>query len=72
MIYNQFNIYKGNRKVCDLLIISLIDIPFGLARKCNESSHESWKTVTGKYEVSDQEQESLNFMTSRWNNFRIK
>ena len=53
MIYNQFNIYEGNRKVCDLLIISLIDILFGLARKCNENSHESWKTVVGKYEVSD-------------------
>ena len=48
------------------------DIPFGLARQCNENSHEAWKALIEKYEVPDETQDSLNEVTNIWNNFRIK
>ena len=53
-------IYEGNSKAWDLPIINLTEIPSGLVRKCDENSHESWKALIDKYEVSDEKQESLN------------
>ena len=53
-------------------MIILIDIPFGLVRHCNENSHEAWKSLIDKYEVSDEKQEILNEFTDRWSNCRIK
>ena len=46
-------------------MISLPDVPFGLVRKYDENSHESWKDLIEKYEVSDENQESLNEVTIR-------
>ena len=43
-----------------------------LVKQCDEISHESWKVLIDKYEVLDENQESLNEITNRWNNFRIK
>ena len=45
------NIYEGNSKVWDFLIISLTDITFGLVRQSDEHSHDVWKTLIEKYEV---------------------
>ena len=53
-------IYEGNSKACYFLIISLTDIPFVLDRQCDENSHDAWKALIEKYEVSDEKQESLN------------
>ena len=50
----------------------MTDIPFGLVMQCDEYSHESWKDLIEKYVVSDEEQESLNKITNRWNNCSIK
>ena len=66
------NIYEGNSKAWDFFIIGLIDIPFGLVRQCDENSHEYCNDLIEKYEVSDEKQESLNGVTNRWNNCRIK
>ena len=35
------NIYEGNSKAWDLLIISLTYITSGLVRQCDDNSHES-------------------------------
>ena len=43
-----------------------------LVRQCDEISHEAWKALIDKYEVLDENQESLNEITNRWNNFGIK
>ena len=59
------NIYEGNSKAWDLIIISLIDIPSGLVMKCDENSHVSWKALIDKYEVSYEKQEILNEVTNR-------
>ena len=53
-------------------MISLTDLPFGLVRQCDENAHDSWKALIDKYEVSDEKQESLNEVTNRWNNYKIK
>ena len=45
--------YGGNGKAWGFLIIILADIPFGVVRQCNENSHEAWKVLINKYEVSD-------------------
>ena len=45
---------------------------FGLVRKCDDNAHESWKDLIEKYEVSYENQESLNEIINRWNNCRIK
>ena len=66
------NIYEGNSKAWDLLIISLIDIPFVLVRHCDENSHDAWKALIEKYEVSYDNKEILNEVTNMWNNFNIK
>ena len=66
------NIYEGNRNSWDFLIIKLIDIPFSFERQCNYNSHEGWKELIDKYEVSDEKQEILNEVTKRWNNYSIK
>ena len=66
------NIYEGNSKAWDVIIISLTDIPSGLVRQYDENSHVSWKALIDKYEVSDENQESLNEVKNRWNNCRIK
>ena len=58
-------IYEGNFKACDLLIIVLTDISFGLVRYCDENLHDAWKVLIEKYEVSDEKQESLNEVTNR-------
>ena len=65
-------IYEGNSKAWDLLIISLIDTPFGMARKCDENSNDAWKALIDKYELSDERQESLNEVAKMWNNCNIK
>ena len=65
-------IYKVNSKAWDLLITSLIDIPFGFASEWNENAHEAWKSFIYTYRVSEEKQESLNEVTEIWNNFRIK
>ena len=65
-------IYEGNSKAWNFLTIRLTYIPFGLARKCNENSHEACKALVEKYDVSDDKQESLNEVTNRWNNYSIK
>ena len=65
-------IYEGNYKECDLLIISLTDILFGLVRKRDKNAHDAWKALIEKYEVSDEKQESLNKVTNGWNNCNIK
>ena len=41
-------IYEGNTKAWDFLIISLTDIPFGLVRKFDENSHDAWKALIDK------------------------
>ena len=46
-------IYEGNTKAWDFLIISLKDTPFGLVSKCDENSHDAWKALLDKYEVLD-------------------
>ena len=66
------NIYQGNSKAWDLLIISLVEIPFGLVRKCDENEHDAWKELIDKYEVSNEKQEILNKVTDMWNNCKIK
>ena len=65
-------IYEGNSKAWDFLIISLTDIPFWLVRQCDENAHDTWKDLIDKYEVSDEKQESLNEVTKRWENCKIK
>ena len=68
---DKMNIYEGNSKAWDLLIMSLTYIPSRLARQCDENSRVSWKALIEKYEVSDEKQESLNEVTNRWNKLRI-
>ena len=43
-----------------------------MVRNCDKNTHEAWKDLIYKYEVSDYQQESLNDLTNRWKNFRIK
>ena len=43
----------------------MIDTDFGLVSQCNEDTHESWKAIIDKYEVSDEKQESLNKFPNR-------
>ena len=45
---------------------------FGLARYCDENSHEAQKALVDNYEASYEKQESLNEVTTSWKNFRIK
>ena len=66
------NIYEGNSKAWYLLIISLTGIAFGLVRQFDENSHDVWKALIDKYEVSDDKKESLNEVTNRWNKCKIK
>ena len=68
----QLNIYEGNSNASYFLIIVRIDISFVLVRQCDEDAHEAWKALIEKYEVSDEKQEILNEVTTRWNNFWIK
>ena len=65
------NIYEGNSKAWDVIIISLTDIPSGVVRQCDDHSNESWKDLIRKCKVSDDKQESLNEVTNRWNKFSI-
>ena len=53
---DKMKIYEGKSKAWDFLIISLIEIPFGLVRQCDDNSHKSWKALIDKYEVSDEKQ----------------
>ena len=69
---DKLNIYKGNSKAWDLLIISLTYITFGLAIHCNENANEARKALIDKYDVSDDKQEIINEVTYRWKNCRIK
>ena len=69
---DKMNIYEGNSKAWDFLIISFTDTPSGLVRQCDDNSHESWKDLIGNFEVSDDKQEGLNLVTNRWNNCSIK
>ena len=68
----KMNIYKGNSKAWDFLIIRLTDIDFVLVRQCDLNAHDAWKVLIGKYEVLDDNQESLNEVTNRCNNWNIK
>ena len=56
------NIYEGNSKAWDFLIISFTDTYYGLVRQCDDNSHESWKNLIEIYQVSDEKQESLNLV----------
>ena len=62
------NIYKGNSKAWDFFIIRLTDIDFVLVRQCDLNAHDAWKVLIGKYEVLDDNQESLNEVTNTCNN----
>ena len=42
-------IYEGNSKAWYLLIITLLDIPFGIVRQCDENAHEALKSLIDKY-----------------------
>ena len=66
------NIYEGNYKAWDFLIIILIGIPCGLVRQCDKNAHYSWTALIERYEVSDDKQESLNEVTNRWKICKIK
>ena len=66
------DIYEGNFKVQDFLVISLTDIPYGLVGQCDDDSNESQKDLIGKYEVSYDKQDILNEVTNMCNNCRIK
>ena len=68
----KMKIYEGKSNSWDLLIIILAYIPFRLVRHCDENSHDAWKALILKYEVSDDNKESLNEVTNRWNNCNIK
>ena len=50
------NIYEGNLKAWDLLIISLKDISFWLVSQCDDNAHDAWKALSDEYEVSDEKQ----------------
>ena len=65
-------IHEGNSKAWDLPIISLTYIPFGMVNHYDENAHDARKALIYKYEVSDDRQEILNEVTSRWNNCKIK
>ena len=65
-------IYEGNSKAWDLIMISLKEISLGLVSKCDENANDARKAFIDKYEVSDHKQESLNEVTNRWNNRKIK
>ena len=69
---DKLKIYEVKSKAWDFIITSLIYIHSSLFRQCDENAHESCKTIIDKYEVSDEKQDSLNEVTSRWNNLRIK
>ena len=43
-----------------------------MARQCNDNSHETCKAIVDKYDVSDDKQESLNYVTNRWNKCSIR
>ena len=43
-----------------------------MVSQCNGNSHEGWKALIDKYEVSYEKQENLIEVTNRWNTFRIK
>ena len=45
------NIYEGNSKTWDLIIIRWTYIPFGLVTKCDANAHDAWKSSIDKYEV---------------------
>ena len=47
-------VYEGNRKAWYFLIISLRDIPFGVASQWNENPHEAWMALIEKYELSEE------------------
>ena len=64
-------IYEVNAKACNFLIISLTEIPFGMVRQCDENTHDIWEELIDKYYLSYKKQESLNKLTSRWNNCKI-
>ena len=69
---DKTKIYEGISKKWDLLIISSTEINFGLVRQCDENTHDAWKALIEKYEVSDEKQKSLNGVTNRWNNCKVK
>ena len=68
----KMKIYEVNAKACNFLIISLTEIPFGMVRQCDENTHDIWEELIDKYYLSYKKQESLNKLTSRWNNCKIK
>ena len=40
--------------------------------QCYENSHEAWKDIINKYEVSYEKQDMFNEVKNRWNNCRMK
>ena len=50
-------IYEGNSEAWDFLIISLTDIPLALVSQCDENTHDAWKALIDKYEVSNEKQD---------------
>ena len=49
---DKLNIYERNSKAWDFLIMSHKDITFGLVMQVNENTHEAWKDLIDKYELS--------------------
>ena len=68
---DKIKIYEEKSNAWDFLIIRLIDIPSGLVRQCDDNSHESWKELIDKYEVLDENQQTLNEVENMWIKFSI-
>ena len=43
-----------------------------MVRQCDDNANDAWKALIDNYEFSDDTQDSLNGVTNRWNNCRIK
>ena len=51
-------IYKGNSKVLDFIIISISIIIFELVRQCNKNSHDAWMVLINIYELSEEDKKA--------------
>ena len=69
---DKVNIYEYKSKAWDLIIISLTEISFGLVKQYDKNAHYAWKALIHRYEVSNENQDTLNEVTNRWNNCSIK
>ena len=69
---DKMKIHEGNSKEWDFLIISLIEIPSGLVRQCDDNSDVFWKAFISNYEVSHEKQQSLNVVTKQVEQLQYK